>query len=140
MEDTLTAFIEKQESQKNAAFLILDNCCHQINWKTSKNMAYIFNNVRQLQVCSMITMPYPLSIPPRLRACIDFVFIFKDTDVEHKRRLYEQYAGMFKSFEDFSQMMDQCTENFDCLVIDNTRKSNKIEDLVFRFSWPSPPP
>ena len=29
--------------------------------------------------------------------------------------------------------MDQCTENFECLVIDNTTKSNKLEDNVFWY-------
>lgn len=29
--------------------------------------------------------------------------------------------------------MDQCTENFECLVIHNGSKSNKIEDQVFWY-------
>jgi hypothetical protein len=40
---------------------------------------------------------------------------------------------MFPSFEIFSQVMDQCTENYECLVINNNAKSNKIEDQVFWY-------
>ena len=29
--------------------------------------------------------------------------------------------------------MNQCTENFECLVIDNNAKSNKLEDQVFWY-------
>ena len=29
--------------------------------------------------------------------------------------------------------MDQCTENYECLVIHNNAKSNKIEDQVFWY-------
>ena len=29
--------------------------------------------------------------------------------------------------------MDSCTENYECLVLDNTSKSNKIEDCVFWY-------
>jgi hypothetical protein len=29
--------------------------------------------------------------------------------------------------------MDSCTENFECLVIDNTSKSNRLEDQVFWY-------
>jgi len=29
--------------------------------------------------------------------------------------------------------MDQCTENFECLVINNNAKSNKLEDQVFWY-------
>ena len=38
---------------------------------------------------------------------------------------------MFPDFKMFCSVMDQCTENYECLVIDNSVKSNKIEDLVF---------
>ena len=40
---------------------------------------------------------------------------------------------MFPNFDSFCQVMDQCTENYECLVIDNTSASNKIEDLVFWY-------
>lgn len=29
--------------------------------------------------------------------------------------------------------MDSCTENYECLVLDNTSKSNRIEDCVFWY-------
>jgi hypothetical protein len=33
----------------------------------------------------------------------------------------------------FCKVMDQCTENYECLVLDNTVKSNKISDCVFWY-------
>jgi hypothetical protein len=36
--------------------------------------------------------------------------------------------------------MDQCTENFECLVIDNTSRSNKLEDQVFWYKAADHPP
>ena len=43
---------------------------------------------------------------------------------------------MFPSFEMFCQVMDQCTENFECLVINNNAQSNKLEDQVFWYKAP----
>ena len=40
---------------------------------------------------------------------------------------------MFPTFESFCQVMDQCTENFECLVINNNAKSNKLKDQVFWY-------
>ena len=40
---------------------------------------------------------------------------------------------MFPSFEMFCQIMDQCTENYECLVINNNAKSNKLTDQVFWY-------
>ena len=50
-----------------------------------------------------------------------------------RKRIYENYAGMFKSFDMFCQVLDQTTENFECLVIHNGSKSNKLEDQVFWY-------
>jgi len=40
---------------------------------------------------------------------------------------------MFPSFDFFCNVMDQCTENYECLVINNNAKSNKLEDQVFWY-------
>ena len=40
---------------------------------------------------------------------------------------------MFPNFEMFCQVMDQCTENYECLVIHNNAKSNKLADQVFWY-------
>ena len=39
----------------------------------------------------------------------------------------------FLTFEMFCSTMDQCTNNFECLVIHNASKSNKLEDQVFWY-------
>ena len=33
----------------------------------------------------------------------------------------------------FCKVMDACTENYECLVLDNTVKSNRIQDCVFWY-------
>ena len=78
-------------------------------------------------------MQYALGIPPNLRTNVDFVFILRENYVSNRKRLYEHYAGMFPTFEMFCQVMDQCTENYECLVINNNAKSNKLEDQVFWY-------
>ena len=40
---------------------------------------------------------------------------------------------MFTTFESFCQVMDQCTENYECLVIANNAKSNKLEEQIFWY-------
>ena len=67
-----------------------------------------------------------MGIPPNLRTNIDYVFILREPYIANRKRIYENYAGMFPTFESFCQVMDQCTENYECLVIDNNVKSNKF--------------
>ena len=78
-------------------------------------------------------MQYPLGIPPTLRTNIDYVFILREPYIANRRRIYENYAGMFPTFEAFCQVMDQTTENYDCMVINNNAKSNKLQDQVFWY-------
>jgi hypothetical protein len=40
---------------------------------------------------------------------------------------------MFPTFESFCQVLDSTTENYECLVIDNNVKSNKIQDMVYWY-------
>ena len=93
----------------------------------------MFMNGRHLKLFFIITMQYPLGIPPNLRTNIDFVFILRENIVGNRKRIYENYAGMFPTFEVFSQVMDQCTENYECLVINNNAKSNKLQDQIFWY-------
>jgi hypothetical protein len=78
-------------------------------------------------------MQYPLGIPPHLRCNIDYIFILRENQMKNRMRIYEQYAGMFPSFEVFNQVMNQCTENYECLVIDNKTQSNRLEDQVYWY-------
>ena len=114
-------------------FVILDDCLYDNTWARDKMMRLIFMNGRHWKVMLLITMQYPLGIPPTLRTNIDYVFILREPYIANRKRIYENYAGMFPTFESFCQVMDQCTENFECLVINNNSKSNKLQDQVFWY-------
>ena len=114
-------------------FLLLDDCIYDQSWVKDKNVRSLFMNGRHFKILFVITMQYALGIPPNLRTNVDFVFILRENFVNNRKRLYDHYAGMFPSFEMFCQVMDQCTENFECLVINNNAKSNKLEDQVFWY-------
>ena len=115
------------------AFVILDDCLYDGAWTRDKMMRLLFMNGRHWKIMLIITMQYPLGIPPTLRTNIDYVFILREPYIANRKRIYENYAGMFPTFEAFCQVMDQCTENYECLVINNNAKSNKLQDQVFWY-------
>lgn len=123
----------KQTTQDPRAFLILDDCLYDATWIREESTRYIFMNGRHIDLSTMITMQYPLGVTPNLRTNIDFVFILRENQIGNRKRIYENYAGMFPSFEMFCQFMDQCTENYECLVICNGVQSNRLEDQVFWY-------
>lgn len=115
------------------AFLILDDCLHDSSWAKNKNIKYVFMNGRHQKFFAVISMQYPLGIPPNLRTNIDYVFIMRENNYSNRKRLYEAYAGMFPTFEVFCHVLDACTENYECLVINTTAQSNKLQDQVFWY-------
>ena len=115
------------------AFVILDDCLYDNTWSRDKMMRLLFMNGRHWKIMLVITMQYPLGIPPTLRTNIDYVFILRENYIANRRRIYDNYAGMFPTFESFCQVMDQCTENYECLVINNNVKSNRLQDQVFWY-------
>ena len=115
------------------AFVILDDCLYDQSWTRDKVMRLLFMNGRHWKIMLIITMQYPLGVPPNLRTNIDYVFILREPYISNRKRIYENYAGMFPTFESFCQVMDQCTENYECLVINNNARSNKLEDQIFWY-------
>ena len=115
------------------AFLVLDDCLFDASWVKDKNIRLLFMNGRHYNMFFVITMQYPLGITPNLRTNIDYVFILRENLVSNRKRIYENYAGMFPTFDVFCQVMDQCTENYECLVINNNCKSNRLEEQVFWY-------
>ena len=90
-------------------------------------------NGRHYKLMFILTMQFALGIPPNLRTNIDYVFILRDNVTSNRKRLYDHYAGMFPTFEMFCTVMDKCTQNYECIVIDNSTRSNNIEEQVFWY-------
>jgi hypothetical protein len=122
------------------AFLILDDCLYDSSWIQQESTRYVFMNGRHIDLMTIITMQYPLGITPNLRTNVDFIFILRETMINNRKRIYDNYAGMFPTFEMFCQFMDQCTEDYNCLVICNGVSSNKLEDQVFWYKASDHPP
>jgi hypothetical protein len=123
------------------AFLILDDCLYDAkSWINEESTRFVFMNGRHIDLMTIITMQYPLGITPNLRTNVDFVFILRENILGNRRRIYENYAGMFPTFEMFCDFMDQCTENYECLVICNNVSSNRLDDQVFWYKADDHPP
>lgn len=115
------------------SFLIMDDCLYDDSWLHDRNIRYLFLNGRWLKVFFLITMQYPLGIPPMLRTNVDYCFILREPYVTNRKRIFENFGSAFPSFEFFCQVMDQCTQNYECIVMNNNSQSNKLEDTVFWY-------
>lgn len=124
----------KEKWSNPYAFLLFDDCLSDAkNWSKDERIKEIFFNGRWYKLLFILTMQAPMGIPPDLRTNIDFTFILKNNNANDREKLYKHYAGVFPSREIFEHVLDSCTEDHQCLVIDNTTQSNKLEDQIFFY-------
>jgi hypothetical protein len=124
--------INKQGIHKKI-FLILDDCMFDTKVLKSIEMRNIHMNGRHLHVTFINIVQYTMDIPKPLRAQIDYVFALREPQLDMRKNLYNNFFGIFPSFDDFGAAMDEFTKDNRCLVVDNTSKSNDIEGNVFWY-------
>lgn len=119
---------------KPECLLIFDDTLSEARvWKNDPRIEEIFFNGRHYKIMFLFTMQAPMAIPSSLRGNIDFTFIFQTNNVNHRKNLYENYAGIFRTREIFEKVLDACTEDYGCLVINNTIKTHDIQKQAFYY-------
>jgi hypothetical protein len=121
------------------AFIIMDDCLYDKSWTNDKNIRACFLNGRHFHAFFIFTSQYALAAPPMLRNNIDYVFVLREPRILSRKKLHENYAGFVPTFDLWNQIIGQCTENYECLVIDNTTKSNKLTDQLYWYKAESRP-
>jgi hypothetical protein len=118
----------------NRAFIVLDDMLHDATaWKKEKTIQSIFFNGRHYNLFFILTMQYPLGIPPALRSNIDYVFVFNEPSIKNRKKIYDDYGGCISSFDSFCNILDSCTANHECLVIKTSGNSIDIRDQIFWY-------
>ena len=114
-------------------FLILDDCMFDRKVMREKCIRQIFMNGRHWGIFLLTTSQYVADAGPEIRSNCDYVFCCRENIMQNRERLWKMFFGIFPTFESFNQALTACTENYSCLVLDNTSKSNNIEDCVFWY-------
>lgn len=118
---------------ERTVFVMDDMMAAKTNWVRSEQVAAMFCNGRHYNCLFLLSLQYVMGIPPDLRNNVDYVFILRENILKSRKKLYDNWAGIFPKFEMFQSVLDQCTENFECIVVRANCQSNKIEDNVFWY-------
>lgn len=137
--DQLSKLFERQEKALDegwddpSAFLLMDDVLSDKSWARDPNINEVFFNGRHYKLLFLLGIQDPMGITPKQRDNIDYVFIFKPKSQSSRKKLYEHYGGSVKTQEIFNILIDACTEDHHCLVLDNKILTNKMEDQVFFY-------
>jgi len=114
-------------------FVLLDDCMYDKKMIRDTNIRGIFMNGRHWRITFMLTMQYCMDLPPDLRSNIDYIFVLRENIIQNQEKIYKNFFGIFPHFSIFQDVLNNCTEGYDCLVLDNTSRSNNIQDCVFWY-------
>jgi len=113
---------------------IMDDCMSaKKQWAEDPNFLSIMNEGRHRHITYVLSMQYSLGILPEYRSQFNFIFLLAEDMRMNRKKLYEHYAGMFPSFELFESVFLQMTQNYGCLVIDNSSRSIDLKERIFYF-------
>jgi len=124
--------------------VIIDDFMHKKQMFKTEVMKDIAFNGRHCNITFLFNIQYAMVLPPEYRSQIDVCFMFKEVIQANKKRLYEYYAGMFKTYADFVTVFDKLTENYEVMVIKMTNTDAEcaqggIENMVFWYIAQTPP-
>lgn len=136
-----TLMIEKQKEKKKiglhvdpSGLLVMDDCLSKKkSWAKDESIMEILMNGRHYKLTYILTMQTPLGIGPELRLNFDYIFLLKEDSTINKKKLWDNYAGMFPTLGTFEKVFAKCTEQHKCMVINNREPSDNVQEKVFWY-------
>lgn len=124
--------MNKEEFKKFSGCVIFDDClsCNG-TWKKDPEIFELFLNARHYNITFILGMQYPMDLAHELRANFNYVFLLYDDFLTNQKKIYNQYAGMFLTFDLFRQCFRQLTTDFGSMVIKNS--GTTLEEKIFHF-------
>ncbi len=125
--------IAKQYLPNPWALVLLDDCTDDPKIFNSKLFQGIYKNGRHWSMLFIMSLQYCMDVRPVIRNNIDGVFILREPGLKSRKTLYENYASIVPTFKLFCALMDDITNDYTALYINNRLQSNRWEDCVFWY-------
>jgi len=124
---------QREKKRSRHLFLFMDDCMYDKKVLRSTAMRDLFMNGRHLKITFCCAMQYIMDMGPDLRTQVDYVICTREVIIANKMKLWKYFFGMFERYDDFSRVMDKCTENYSALIMDNTVRTGGIADSIFWY-------
>ena len=113
--------------------IYLDDVMFKRRASHSEVITEIFLNGRHWNITLVLSTQYLMLLDIACRSNIDFLFTLREPIPKNRVKLHENFFGMFEKRQDFFNVLDQCTQNYECLVLDNTSPSMDVESCVMWY-------
>lgn len=118
--------------QKNLT-LVTDDIMYDKSFMQSETQSQLALNGRHYNFTTFNTTQYSMLIPPNIRSNMDYIFVLKETNRSNRKKLFEHYFGIFKTFQEFDEVFQHYTKNYGALVLDRTQSSGLTKHQVLHY-------
>lgn len=137
-EEQIKSFIDRQKNAREYlenpwAVIIIDDCTDKPTIFRQELQNAMYKKGRHWNMLYILALQYCMDIPNNIRTNTDGVFILREPNINNRKRLFDNYAGVIGDFKLFCKLMDALTDDFTALYIHNDSKANTWQDCVFWY-------
>lgn len=101
-------------------------------WINQGTRAVIFNG-RWVKLFCFVAYQYVMEVKMEMRGSFDYAVFTMDNSPAVRERIWKQFAGFFRTLDEFEQAFMALTTDFRAMVIDLRSRSYKLEDCVYWY-------
>jgi hypothetical protein len=111
--------------------VVLDNCSDKYRRTRNDYFSELIFNARHYNIILVVVETFSISFTPEIRNNFD-KYIAGYTDRPNiKKRLYDQYFGIFPTFDSFNSVFQHAVGEDHYLLLNNNNTNQKITDQLF---------
>lgn len=110
--------------------IVLDDIGYNRGALKSKIVKFIFMNGRHYDITLILALQHVMQLTPDLRANCDYVICLKESNQRVLKNLYDNFFGIFDKQSHFKNAFAACTQNYGCMVLNNTIQTGNVNDVV----------
>lgn len=117
------------------AVFVMDDCMSDHKAFQTEEINKLMKNSRHWNLLTIVANQNVLDLLPRLRTMFDGFFIFRESSEENRKKIHRNFASIIPK-EIFFKLMDDMTQDYTALYIDNSKSTNDWKDCVFYYKAP----
>jgi hypothetical protein len=113
--------------------IVLDDLMYKRYITRSELFGELFMNGRHWKISIILSCQYVMLLDTACRSNTDYLFVLREMIPKNRQKIYDNFFGMFPRKQDFYHVLDSCTTDYECLVLDNTQPNMAIEKCIYWY-------
>lgn len=113
--------------------IVLDDLMYKRHMTRTELFGELFMNGRHWKITIILSCQYVMLLDTACRANVDYLFVLREMIPKNRQKIYDNFFGMFPRRQEFYHVLDSCTTDYECLVLDNTQPNMAIEKCIYWY-------